>query len=316
MIYLFIIALVLLCYLVLRYIDSRYETFVFSHSTAVKKLQEINEKYNFKEVPSFDMECSYDNKIYFASISPEDYLTYQLVYKRKEVLQGIKDTAENKKMYAVYNDLIKSTCIFNHFDTEKLPMFKGWLIRIEERVFKSMKHYPVTQFCIRVRLWETNIGGARYSSKEDEFYAEKIEEIINRLSHKNGDFYLDERIWDSICRVERGRVTNKMRFAIYARDNYRCRKCGRATQDLEIDHIFPISKGGKSNFDNLQTLCHRCNALKSDNVEYGAVNPRAKAQNTYIVCPECGAPLVKKRGKYGEFYACPNYPKCKYTKRI
>lgn len=31
-------------------------------------------------------------------------------------------------------------------------------------------------------------------------------------------------------------------------------------------------------------------------------------------CPECGSPLVIKKGKYGQFVACSNYPKCKYIK--
>lgn len=34
--------------------------------------------------------------------------------------------------------------------------------------------------------------------------------------------------------------------------------------DLEIDHIKPIAKGGKSTPDNLQTLCRRCNRMKGD----------------------------------------------------
>ena len=34
------------------------------------------------------------------------------------------------------------------------------------------------------------------------------------------------------------------------------------------------------------------------------------------LCPECGAPLLKKKGKYGYFYGCSNYPKCHYMERI
>ena len=30
-------------------------------------------------------------------------------------------------------------------------------------------------------------------------------------------------------------------------------------------------------------------------------------------CPRCGGTLVKRQGKYGSFYGCSNYPKCKYT---
>lgn len=32
-------------------------------------------------------------------------------------------------------------------------------------------------------------------------------------------------------------------------------------------------------------------------------------------CPECGAHLVRKQGRYGPFTACSNYPKCKYIKK-
>lgn len=35
-----------------------------------------------------------------------------------------------------------------------------------------------------------------------------------------------------------------------------------------------------------------------------------------MVCPDCGGNLVKRNGKFGEFYGCSNYPKCKYTKKI
>jgi predicted RNA-binding Zn-ribbon protein involved in translation (DUF1610 family) len=31
------------------------------------------------------------------------------------------------------------------------------------------------------------------------------------------------------------------------------------------------------------------------------------------ICPKCGNKLIKKRGKYGKFYSCDNFPKCRYT---
>ncbi len=32
-------------------------------------------------------------------------------------------------------------------------------------------------------------------------------------------------------------------------------------------------------------------------------------------CPECGNPLVIRKGRYGDFVACSNYPECKYVKK-
>ncbi len=33
-------------------------------------------------------------------------------------------------------------------------------------------------------------------------------------------------------------------------------------------------------------------------------------------CPECGEPLVKRKGRFGEFISCSTFPKCKYTKNL
>lgn len=34
------------------------------------------------------------------------------------------------------------------------------------------------------------------------------------------------------------------------------------------------------------------------------------------ICPRCGGKLVLRKGQYGEFYGCSNYPKCKFTKKL
>ncbi|MFH1582228.1 MAG: type I DNA topoisomerase [bacterium] len=34
------------------------------------------------------------------------------------------------------------------------------------------------------------------------------------------------------------------------------------------------------------------------------------------ICPECKSPLIIKLGRYGKFYACSNFPKCKYTESL
>jgi hypothetical protein len=63
---------------------------------------------------------------------------------------------------------------------------------------------------------------------------------------------------------ERKKLTTKLRFRILDRDDYRCVLCGAdAAMDssvrLDVDHIVPISEGGKTTPENLRTLCSRCN---------------------------------------------------------
>jgi 5-methylcytosine-specific restriction endonuclease McrA len=54
------------------------------------------------------------------------------------------------------------------------------------------------------------------------------------------------------------------RHNIYARDRSRCQYCGRqfARVELNLDHVVPRSKGGKSTWENVVCSCHRCNRLK------------------------------------------------------
>ena len=32
-------------------------------------------------------------------------------------------------------------------------------------------------------------------------------------------------------------------------------------------------------------------------------------------CPTCGSPLILRKGKYGEFYGCGNFPNCNYMEK-
>ncbi|MCU9808106.1 HNH endonuclease [Paraclostridium sp. AKS46] len=71
---------------------------------------------------------------------------------------------------------------------------------------------------------------------------------------------------------QRALMTSSLREKIKERDNYTCQKCGISTNDernllLEIDHIIPISKGGMSTEENLQTLCWKCNRTKGAKID-------------------------------------------------
>ena len=56
-----------------------------------------------------------------------------------------------------------------------------------------------------------------------------------------------------------------LKWEILERDNFACQFCG-SRQFLEIDHIIPVSKNGKTKLDNLQTLCKNCNREKSNHL--------------------------------------------------
>jgi 5-methylcytosine-specific restriction endonuclease McrA len=54
---------------------------------------------------------------------------------------------------------------------------------------------------------------------------------------------------------------------VYLRDLYICNYCGKKLQkkDCTLDHVLPISKGGKTVFENTVTSCSPCNSSKGNN---------------------------------------------------
>lgn len=74
---------------------------------------------------------------------------------------------------------------------------------------------------------------------------------------------------------ERTKMNPSLRESILQRDGFRCVLCGATEKDgtkLHIDHILPISKGGKTTPDNLRTLCDRCNFGKHDKFDEDGPN--------------------------------------------
>lgn len=57
------------------------------------------------------------------------------------------------------------------------------------------------------------------------------------------------------------RMRSVPRDTIYERDGHRCVYCG-STDDLTLDHVMPISRGGGESPANLATCCRSCNSSK------------------------------------------------------
>lgn len=83
------------------------------------------------------------------------------------------------------------------------------------------------------------------------------------------------------------------------------------TANMESD-LDLIADGEKNNIAVLKDFYDTFEPM----VESAFKNMEKKeAEKTGEECPECHSPLVKRRGKYGEFTACSNYPNCKYIKK-
>ena len=64
-------------------------------------------------------------------------------------------------------------------------------------------------------------------------------------------------------------------------------------------------------YTQLQKLTNADETVKQAHIDdiRSKFEPKADSK----LCPQCGGTLVLRNGKYGSFYGCNNYPKCRYT---
>lgn len=82
-----------------------------------------------------------------------------------------------------------------------------------------------------------------------------------------------------------------------------------ASMEHELDEI---SEGKDSYVAALRSFCDKFDPLLAN--AYDKME-QVEDKKTGEFCPECGHELVEKKGRFGTFVACSNFPTCHYTKK-
>lgn len=181
---------------------------------------------------------------------PEQIQKLQTLVEELETLKDAKRIIDNyKKEYSQYIKNVPSYIMENDEDGffQKLGF-----ANISERVLT-----------IEYKFCYTSDGGMAQRAFTVPMTEETIIDLINALQNK--------LTMKSFTKEQRALMTSKMRESIKKRDNYTCCHCGNSIHKepnllLEIDHVIPVSKGGRTEENNLQTLCWKCNRSKSDKI--------------------------------------------------
>ena len=181
---------------------------------------------------------------------PEQIQKLQLLIEELETLKEAKDIIENYK-----KDV-------QQYLTE-VPEF---IMEYDETGFYSRLGFATINENVLVVEYEfayTSNGGKAKRSFTVPMSEETIIELIKMLESK--------LTMASFTKEQRAMMTSKLRQQIKERDDYTCKICGNSSHNepnllLEIDHIIPVSKGGCTQEDNLQTLCWKCNRQKSSRI--------------------------------------------------
>lgn len=271
-------------------------------SEKTQKLVELNEYYNFKKI--LKRKHSISEREYSRK-SLERVMAFSIIKYHIEndidfLRTDIENAIHNISLLEDYNKDVEKLGNYESSNRSKYSLKK--FNRIENRVFKSLV-YKKEDFLITLNLevyYQSNKGNVN-ESKYSKFTFEDLSIMYN-------DWVNGNKFKETI-KQERKIMNDDIRYNVLKRDNYTCQICGVTVKDgakLHVDHLIPVSKGGKTVMSNLQTLCDRCNIGKSNKIEDDFKND--------MICPKCGSKLVKRKSKYGEFIGCSAYPKCHYKK--
>ncbi len=282
-------------------VSKRRERIIKVNSEKVKQIEELNK--NFKKISSKKhnvLEREYSRKS-LDRVNGDDVIKYHIENDIKGLRTDIENSIYNISLLDEYEKNVAK--ILEQESVNKTKYSDKKYKRIENIVLDKII-YTKKDFLINASLevyYRSN--GGRVNESRNGF--RNYEELLELYKEwENGNKY------EVTKRQERKIMNDDIRYNVLKRDNFTCQKCGITSKDgakLEVDHIIPLSKGGKTVMSNLQTLCDRCNSGKSDKTK--------EDFETNDVCPRCGGTLVKRSGKYGTFMGCSNYPKCRYIKK-
>lgn len=247
---------------ILKKIEKENEEIIKNISKNYKQLKEINDKYKFYTFNIKDRQIKqreYSLKNYDRALA-KDIVMYQIENNIDNIRFDIVNAYRNKKLYEEY---LKECDNINYVNTEEDIKNTGFNIKkfnkVEKKLLEKEKYKDVYNITVKVIVWYSSPKGQNNYSKNRTLQYEELSQLYMEWKKTNG--------YKISARFERAVINNDIRYEVLKRDNFRCKICGMSAEDgikLHVDHIIPVSKGGKSTMNNLQTLCERCNLGKSN----------------------------------------------------
>lgn len=237
-------------------------------SVLLKKLSELNAEYPFH----LNLQGRY---VYRKALpSKPKFDRYEIADFFDECVLGNSGLCsisnaflENRKLYQEYSERIKELkSEITEEQAKKLHVSYKKYRRIEQDLFLKQVLRPFLNCEIVCVVSYDSPQGRNHYSRSEKYRIDDVMPRFNALQQRIAQQNSEE------ARKKRARsqMTDKLRYTILKRDGFRCVLCGHGRDDgaqLEVDHIFPVSKGGETVPKNLRTLCKECNRGKRDEVE-------------------------------------------------
>lgn len=175
------------------------------------------------------------------------------------------DEDKKKKYKSVFDEILKVK-----LTPDLKKRIKEKISNLKHTVKTGIEDYSRPLDPIRKKYFEKCVN----EFNPDDF-PEYIPECVSELScnifgHICPVVFVSESITETTDKRRKGRyISFKTKIRVVRRDNYTCQECKRHLKDdeVEFDHIIPVSKGGSSEEHNLRLTCYDCNRDKTDKVQ-------------------------------------------------
>ena len=256
----FIIGLIFLLFLGI-YFPRKRKKFILDNSHRVKCAYQCNEEYrpqflwDIQTQIIFSCECKskhafdvFNEYRFFEEKIDQDRVFYQTIVSQIE---------NNKDVYSRYSlDYKQKINLVMPIKSPKEKNSKKYQ-KIEDRIIQHLLLSPPLNIQMSVTYSYESPKHRNYYTLTKHIEYIQIHQIFEKL------VLIDKK--RSSVQAERAKMSDSLRYDIMKRDHFRCVLCGASQNDgvkLHVDHIIPVSKGGKTEIKNLRTLCERCNLGK------------------------------------------------------
>lgn len=224
----------------------------------------LNNKYYFEDLDYFYDSYQVRFKSNIKTCNIDDYLLMTINNKYNSLK---KYKLEYDRLNSMYNQYLKEYSSLAQFINEE----EARNLKINIKKYKKYQNLIFEENKIKRDYTFKVIIYINYRSKKG-LVREKRYKVYDKIQFsKIMKQYLEMKkngkLIEISYRIERSKMSESLRYDVFKRDNYRCCICGMSSKDgvkLQVDHIIPVSKGGKTEMSNLQTLCSRCNIGKSN----------------------------------------------------
>lgn len=246
----------------------RRRRIVYAASSAIKALEGLNAGYrpHFQKHPAIrkDFTARVDSKAKYDRFDLGSYLSRSVLDNEEWFQQAVDLRAAAVRQHQSYQHDFELIAHLELGRSGEPRMRPEQFAAIERRLLRRRKLVCPTP---KARITST----VRYTSpKGKNSYGRTITWGFDQLQHGLSAAQA-ERARQSTAQFlrkrERDLMTAGLRTKVMRRDSFRCRMCGASQSEgitLHVDHILPVSHGGLTVLENLQTLCAPCNLGKGN----------------------------------------------------